>query len=70
MTERSLRSQIADVKDAFGVEAYWSMAGYVCIEARNEDGELSHRSFATDDGIWQKLAQNAREQLDLEAWLL
>ncbi len=70
MSGRGLQSQIADVRDAFGVEAYWSMAGRVCIEAQNEHGELAYVSFERDsNGIWQKLAQSAREQLDLEAWL-
>lgn len=67
--DRVLQSEISDVKEAFGVEAYWSMAGVICVEAKNKYGHLDHASFDPYSGIWERLVRSAREQQDLESWL-
>ncbi len=69
MRERSIQQDINHVIDAFNLVAYWSMAGVICVEAINEHGEQAFASFSPDNGIWQKLAKAASEQLDLEEWL-
>lgn len=55
-----IERKIEDVKEAFGVRCYWSMAGCFCIEAGSEHVALKPEP----GGIWDKLSTAAGDALD------
>jgi hypothetical protein len=57
------QQKITDVKEAFGVDCYWSMAGCFCIEANGEHISLK----PTEGGLWDKLSTAATALLDERA---
>jgi hypothetical protein len=65
---RETERKIDDVKEAFGVECYWSMAGVFCIEAVNADGRREHIALKPEPGgIWDNLSAAATAMLDERA---
>lgn len=58
-----VRRKIADVKEAFGVECYWSLAGWFCLESGADRIALR----PTEGGIWDKLSTTAKAILDERA---
>jgi len=65
MMSPEIRQKIADVREAYGVECYWSLVGRFCLEAGGEHIALR----PTEGGLWDKLSTAAKAMLDERAAL-